>query len=930
MFRILSLELVHWDYWQRVKLPLDESIVVISGPNGSGKTTLLDALRTLLAQDCSKKRDYKRYARKSNQPYTWLRGVIDNRRGSGSGGRTHPFFPILADQVTLACRIEKKGGDWSREYCVAEGDVSIETLAAEAQWLGVREYARRLEHAGLSRAIARVLSLEQGQTDKLCEYSPRELLDLVFHVFGDKAVLERYQEARDHQRQTALELRELEGQLQRLAAEVEKLNGQVNRYREWRRLSDERVMLAAEVLPRLAYHETQESIRMGRVHLSGKRREFASLKSELAALDQHLPALRAAADAAAQSLQTWEAELARLQQEKDAANHRKTRATTLLERRTELIDAAQLAGAMDTVALTHELEKRRNRDDHLRLQLKPLRDTLEELDDRLARLLRGEHADPADVRSLRDALHAEDLVHALLPEVVEVLDESWQIAVEALLQPYRHLILLAHAEDQSRAFAIGERLRYRHFIVPERAVPPAPTSGSLLEVIRFTAPAPPWLIQLLDRTQRVADATAGARLPRGQDWITHDGYLRERRGGRHAATAGERHFGRARLAALEGERTETAGRIATLEGQRQKVLGEIASFNSALAGTHAPAELAARSEEFARAEQERKDAAAELASLIESQNAAFTARQQAQAAREAAVRQQDKEEAKRGPLQKALADAANRPAREEQVRRILRQRHERIAMPADWKDRTANTVLAAKWDSASVVKREIERIETRLREDDWITDDTIVALRDLRSEDYARQDLEHERRQSENRRAADQTDAARGAYIEVLRHTLRSYGHNLKALGKLADVAVEPVAPHLENDDATLAQAGLDVRFDFDQKGFAGMNDGEASGGQQVIKSLILLIALMMDNDHSGRPGGFVFIDEPFAHLDIVNIDRVAGFLKATRAQYLITTPITHNVNVYDPAMLTLVTYKKKPHEPWAPRIARLVRQADG
>jgi ATPase subunit of ABC transporter with duplicated ATPase domains len=117
------------------------------------------------------------------------------------------------------------------------------------------------------------------------------------------------------------------------------------------------------------------------------------------------------------------------------------------------------------------------------------------------------------------------------------------------------------------------------------------------------------------------------------------------------------------------------------------------------------------------------------------------------------------------------------------------------------------------------------------------------------------------------------------------------------------------------------------VRFDFDQKGFAGMNDGEASGGQQVIKSLILLIALMMDD---ARPGGFVFIDEPFAHLDIVNIDRVAGFLKATRAQYLITTPITHNVNVYDPAMLTLVTYKKKPNEPWAPRIARLVRQTDG
>jgi ABC-type lipoprotein export system ATPase subunit len=75
------------------------------------------------------------------------------------------------------------------------------------------------------------------------------------------------------------------------------------------------------------------------------------------------------------------------------------------------------------------------------------------------------------------------------------------------------------------------------------------------------------------------------------------------------------------------------------------------------------------------------------------------------------------------------------------------------------------------------------------------------------------------------------------------------------------------------------------------------------------------------------RPGGFVFIDEPFAHLDIFNIKRVASFLQATKAQYLLTTPVTHNVNVYDPSMLTLVTAKKKPDENWAPRVGVLVRE---
>ncbi len=53
MFQIRELEMVHWDFWERISVPLDAQIVTITGPNGSGKTTLLDAIRTLLALKCS-------------------------------------------------------------------------------------------------------------------------------------------------------------------------------------------------------------------------------------------------------------------------------------------------------------------------------------------------------------------------------------------------------------------------------------------------------------------------------------------------------------------------------------------------------------------------------------------------------------------------------------------------------------------------------------------------------------------------------------------------------------------------------------------------------------------------------------------------------------------------------------------------------------
>ncbi|MBL8472730.1 MAG: AAA family ATPase [Rhodocyclaceae bacterium] len=921
MFRILTLEVVHWDFWQRATLPLDAPIVTIVGPNGSGKTTLLDALRTLLAQDCSRKRDYKRYARKSGAATTWLRGVVDNRR---SGNRTHPFFPLLADQVTLACRIEKKGGDWAREYCIAEGDQSIEQLARDADWLGVREYMRRLLEAGLSRAIARVLSLEQGQTDKLCEYSARELLDLVFHVFGDKQVLDRYQEAHEHQRQIERELDEVDGQQARLGAEVERLHGQLNRHREYRSLMAERSMLAAEVLPRLQWHELRHAITGARAQLRPRRREWRDKRLELARLQSALPALAERARAAGERLTTLDAHLQSLQEARSRAERREERASTLLEQRTRLVDAMQMTGEDAPGQLAARESALLAERDRMRLERERLTERAGEVRGQISRLARGDRADPPDVQALRDAFQRERIGHDLLPEIVEVLDDSWQTAVEALLHPLRHLVLLHDANDQARAFALGESLRYRHFIVPERQSPASATPGSLLEVVQFNAPVPGWLSALLDRTRRVESPAEGAQLPRGQDWITRSGYLRERRGGRHAGGA-ERHFGRGRLAALEAEQEELAGRIAALDEKLAAGGHAIATLQSALAAAGAPAELSARAAEFARAEADQAAAAAEIAALKTSQVDAYAARAGTQDERVELATALERDQTRARALAAQIAAAENRPAREENVRRILRLRAARKQAPAaSWLDAAANARLAEKWESARSVERELERLQRKLDEGDWVKDDTVEALYQLRLGDHQRQQSELERRRDENRRAAQHTDHARAAYIDVLRHTLRIYARNLKDLGKVARVAVELVPPHLENDDITLAQAGLEVRFDFDEKGFSGMNDGEASGGQQVIKSLILLIALMMDE---ARPGGFVFIDEPFAHLDIVNIDRVAAFLKATRAQYLITTPITHNVNVYDPAMITLVTFKKRPGEHWAPRIGRLVRE---
>src|SRR5574343_459166 len=265
MFHIKQLELVHWDYWRRFNLPLDAQIITIVGPNGSGKTTLLDALRTLFGLRCSGKRDFRRYVRRATRSFAWIRTVVANRPGS-TGKR--PFFPCLKDEVTLACRIRRAGGDWTRDYAIADGDISIEALEANenkaVEWVGYRDYQSRLAWGGLTPAIAKVLALEQGDTDKLCEYSPKALLELVFDVFGDKEVLDNYALAREEQNNAERELGALGLDLDRLRAQAEAKRLEADRFLEWKQLDDEARALASEIVPRLEATELTREIGLAR------------------------------------------------------------------------------------------------------------------------------------------------------------------------------------------------------------------------------------------------------------------------------------------------------------------------------------------------------------------------------------------------------------------------------------------------------------------------------------------------------------------------------------------------------------------------------------------------------------------------------------------------------------------------------------------
>jgi energy-coupling factor transporter ATP-binding protein EcfA2 len=572
MFHLQSLELLHWDYCQRVTMPLDGAIITIAGPNGSGKTTLLDAMRTLLGLECSGGRTYKTYARHANAETAWLRALVDNRpRGRQNSSRPFSSSLLYADQVTLACRIERHGGDWQRRYMIVDGAQSIEQLGerSEKDWLGVEAWKRRLEAAGLTRAIGRVLALEQGQTDRLCELSPKELLRLVFEVFGDQEVLDRYDQARSHQQQLVKEVEQAAHELSHTQAQLSDLANRVNSYQQYQLRLKERERLATEVLPVMQWSEARARATQSLRELHRQRLFARADERAQAARRAALHALFEAREAAKQKLADIEAQRKQTRAAFDAARDAERPVELLAKREQDL--KALAAVETDAQALASRLEELGNRQHALRESYTRTNDQNRKAQAAMDALA-GQRLPPppAEVTRFRRALDDAGISHHVLADCIDIADEAWRAAAEGLLRPSRWVVVLARASDEGRAFGLASKERYRHYVVAEADNAVAAPKGSLLAALTINAKIPGWLLRQLGNIRCVKDTEQGAAT--GGEWITPDAYYRDGRGGRSLWVEPRDHqFG---ASAIDSRRQSLEKELARYDAELSRIAKE--------------------------------------------------------------------------------------------------------------------------------------------------------------------------------------------------------------------------------------------------------------------------------------------------------------------------------------------------------------------
>ncbi|MBM4342886.1 MAG: AAA family ATPase [Deltaproteobacteria bacterium] len=925
MFTFKWLELMNWDYWSHVRMPLDEQVVLIAGPNGSGKTTVLDAVRVLLgARKLSTSRKMPQYLR-DDTGVAIVKAVVTNPLRKGTGKR--PFSPrgVFDDQATIACVLERKQGQWQRRYHILAGDAPIETLKVAAHGMGPEEYAKALEEAQVPRTLLKVLALEQGETHKLAQRTPEQLLEYVLELQGDKQVLERYAEARSEYLAGQRDLEDMERRLQVQALHVDVLRRDADQYKEVSALESQERQLRDVSLPAARLKglcrdtdDVRSDLRRADSVLKAADDVLAGFSGEADALRSSVAELRAGIDETKRGYQA-------LMSEKEGLDG-KHRDLKRLE--TEL-EELRAQGALDVAGEAERLAEERARlvagESSTRAEVARVIAQIAELRAELGQLEgggRSRRPPPEATAAMLRELRREGIEAAIVADVIEIVDPEWQVAVESVLGSSRFTILV-DAQDELAGRKMGQRQKYRNYVTawesPRRH---AVRQGSALSAVQISdARLPEQIVHQLASVQLVQSVEEGHRLGR-QTSITPDGYRQDSRGGIFAgvtdlycgASSGghrkaqvESELGRLRQLrdSLEASLAPTSRRIAQIDELlvADKVRGKL------LARIGDPEALPGRIAELTDARRAASERLFALLNQIDLANVDVVDRErrisQLEYRNREAILERDRARTQLGAYTAKL-------------QRLEAERSELAAtVPAELQTPAAQELLPPE---LQLIER-LNLVRDRIAQFEGNRDPRSVHIHERAAAELA----EHERAMARHRnqlaQGNDELALARQAYRRVVQETIRRYRNNVLRLGELCRVEVQVKVPNAEvlRDDNgdLLGKAGLEIRIGFDGKKPVAVDDPKLSGGQSVVSSLILLMALTMEE--GGDATGFFILDEPFAHLSVERIDEVARFLGVTRAQFIITTPTTHNLLVYNPARLTLNLRKKPASERHAP-----------
>jgi chromosome segregation ATPase len=902
MFRFSELELHGWDYWPAVKVPLDSSVVILSGPNGSGKTTMLDAIRQLLnGPKLSQKRHVAHYLRRPNQPVL-LRAVVSNLADE-RGHRPFERQQVLTDEATLACALVPDSGVPEKRFTILPGRVpaaELQRLLLEGKdWLAPEQYRRALEYAGISRSLMHILALEQGRADDLANYTPRELFRWIMEARGSQQVLDRYRDARQTYEDSAEEVYRQSQRMSKLQVELNGLERDVRRLDEYLELQ-QRATKADEIYWATLYQfKVQEHREIG-AKLPELRTKATNLLTNVERLKHEQHGLEERLKASRQKMREAESYREDIGTNRDAALRESSQLETQVQRFSEVRRKLGTITSEDVVSLRSSLDEARRRLFAFETEGEAHRAKLSALDASIATLEAGKPIFPPEVQAMLGELAASGIGAHLAADCIDFGAEGWEDAVESALGPLRFALVVA-AKDEKRALQIASKHNY-----PGPLTTTSLPDGAVVGPLSLAKDSPAWMREWTQE-RRFVERLAGQEPP----CIDKSGRRLDRFGA-WCGTVKEHFIGNTaierQLTDLRGERAKTAELLMTSEDHaaqtctlvrnledRLKTQEERLALESELASSeeieHRLVEARASLQELTR----------ELASAERqaTESALYTQRLETDLKTKAADAESTQKELN-GLKDKILQDQSRQAKLAPELDGIGK------SVTSDLRQQAEQNKLVGTPQQAQAGADATKAALKRFTEEGPIPDESVRAQQQsqIRTIEELKAHIESRQKEADAFRA--ELDKCRGNYLDVVGAVLSDYARRARGLAEGAQAKLEVSLPHLENDDRSIDEAGIVVRIGFDGKNPIPVGDSSLSGGQKVIAGLIVLMA-MAETDRQS----FFILDEPFAHLSLDRVDEVGQFLRNSGSQFLITVPTTLDKGQLDPASLLVVLSKK-------------------
>jgi chromosome segregation ATPase len=901
MPQIEESQFVNWGSMRPDIIPLAApGITIAVGPNGSGKTCWLDGLKVILGvADFSQRRTPASYifnGGPSNIPadQAWLRATFANPVQSG---QRHRVFAVAgngcenAEHVTVICRVQ---GDkrrylvrpgrvtWGRERPIESDLDDLVTRTPDNQWLGPQKYDHLLERAGVSKALRGVLSLPQGETDRLVAETRSGLMRRLLELTGRQATLDEFRVARTKYGEARTLHREARQRFEQKKLGLTQLQSNLRQYLEWEALREELRSINEFLLPAARYFAAAEELDEATKSLSSKqdkvsslrtfaeadrkaadarKAEIPDLKREHEELGKYEKQLSRKAAEAAMKLGTAGEQARQAWREFDAAWAAAGRAS--LE---EVIAAVELA----EMTLSACLRSRYLAE----AEIVTLQEALE-------RLLAGGSMAPANVRAFLAQLREAGIEATVIGDALAgtATDANWSAHAQAALGDALWAVIVSPAYYQ-HARELASAIAYPWPVAP--AGPGSPSGALRLAGSNGELGA---LLAALDAVPASSSNEAARLIEAGVDATTPDGM----RHGRVLSRVAPVHDHVLNPAARELELARIRKVIDANRSAVKKADADAASLRDQLASAY-------RLLDAVRRLQDKRQAFRGTCRLLAGARATYRSAMDEHASASVSVMELF------GRLQITIAEAAslgNRATATEDHLQVAEQELRTLAskrLAAELAAEAAPLPLGftdadfSRLEPASTLEVQSEMLTTQVNDRSRFPNDIRdpVIVSQCEAEEDRLTDVEQlvADRSGEMEARERMVEESRKRYDEHIRALVRRLRHNFTDICTTAgiDGSIELVPGDMQDE------LGIDVLVSHKiGETPVSYREGSHSGGQSTKIAIMLLLAAMS----LGQAADLLIVDEHNAHLDGSNSGQIAQLMRqlSSRVQFILSAP---------------------------------------